>query len=255
VAWRALVGVLPLQIDVAHGVSRLAWLGLGVSDALDLLAAEADAEAVLTAAWPLLQELPWQRCDLELLPARSPLLCRGEVVVQEMGLAVAAAPGQTLWQSLPPHLRDNLRNAHNRAERMGGMRIESAPIDVLFVLHERRWRSRQERGLFADRQVQAFHREVVAQLGDHVRCLQLVVAGEPAAAIYGFVVRQWWAAYAMGFDPRFAALSPAALLLADFIQRAEAAGARSVDVLRGDEPYKQRWGAQLRPLHRCTIVR
>jgi CelD/BcsL family acetyltransferase involved in cellulose biosynthesis len=57
--------------------------------------------------------------------------------------------------------------------------------------------------------------------------------------------------YLGGFDPRFAALSPGALLLAHAIEEAAREGAAGFDFLRGGETYKYRWGARdTQVLHR-----
>ena len=61
--------------------------------------------------------------------------------------------------------------------------------------------------------------------------------------------------YNAGVDPDARDLSPGVLLVAEFIRRALADGARRFDFLRGDEPYKYEWGAVDEPIQRILVRR
>lgn len=59
--------------------------------------------------------------------------------------------------------------------------------------------------------------------------------------------------YIGGFDPRFAACSPGALVLEHALAEAVRERASEFDFLRGREAYKYRWGGRDRPQYRVRI--
>ena len=64
-----------------------------------------------------------------------------------------------------------------------------------------------------------------------------------------------WGLYNSWFDPSLAALAPGMVLIRELVDVAVDEGCTSLDLLRGDEPYKYRFGAVDRPLHTLTLVR
>jgi CelD/BcsL family acetyltransferase involved in cellulose biosynthesis len=60
---------------------------------------------------------------------------------------------------------------------------------------------------------------------------------------YGFRWRDEFAYYQTGWLPELASLSLGTVLVAEAIRAARADGARVFDFLRGQEPYKYRFGA------------
>ena len=64
-----------------------------------------------------------------------------------------------------------------------------------------------------------------------------------------------WGLYNSSFDPSLAALAPGMVLVWELIARATKEGCTRFDLLRGDEPYKYRFGAVDRELHTLTLVR
>jgi CelD/BcsL family acetyltransferase involved in cellulose biosynthesis len=64
-----------------------------------------------------------------------------------------------------------------------------------------------------------------------------------------------WGLYNSSFDPSLAALAPGMVLISELIERAASEGCASFDLLRGDEPYKYRFGAVDRPVRTLTLVR
>ena len=65
-----------------------------------------------------------------------------------------------------------------------------------------------------------------------------------AAALYGFVCRGRLSCYLQGIDPAASYCSPGVALLRRVIEHAIAEGVREMELLRGAEPYKYRWGAR-----------
>jgi len=148
-----------------------------------------------------------------------------------------------------------VRTYRNRATRQGTLELAQADssnwrgaFDDLVRLHSARWESRGEPGVFADARVVQWHREALPILEDRgmLRFRSLRVNGETAAVLYALVDPPWWPQrtsyfYLSAHAPEFAALSPGTLLLAMAIDRAAAEGVKTIDMLRGDEFYKQFW--------------
>jgi len=93
--------------------------------------------------------------------------------------------------------------------------------------------------VLADERIRRFHAGVIKVLYPKavVRLHELRIAGEAAAAYYGFQDKGRAYAYLSGFDPRFALESPGSLLLAHVIADSIGAGAREFHFLRGSEAY------------------
>jgi CelD/BcsL family acetyltransferase involved in cellulose biosynthesis len=90
---------------------------------------------------------------------------------------------------------------------------------------------------------------------DTLRLHRLDVGGLPAAMTVSLVHRGEWGVYNSAFDPDLGSLAPGMVLIGMLIEQAAKEGCHTLDLLRGDEPYKYRFGAKDRRLHRLTIVR
>ena len=64
-----------------------------------------------------------------------------------------------------------------------------------------------------------------------------------------------WGLYNSSFDPTLAALAPGMVLVWELIERAADEGCTTFDLLRGDEPYKYRFGAVDREVRTLTLAR
>jgi len=64
-----------------------------------------------------------------------------------------------------------------------------------------------------------------------------------------------WGLYNSSFDPTLAALAPGMVLIWELLARAADDGFTTFDLLRGDEPYKYRFGAVDREVRTLTLVR
>jgi CelD/BcsL family acetyltransferase involved in cellulose biosynthesis len=79
--------------------------------------------------------------------------------------------------------------------------------------------------------------------------------GRILAVDYGFLHARRAYYYLGGFDPEAAKVSPGTLVVAHAIEEAIREGACEFDFLRGQEPYKYKWGAHDRPCFRRVIRR
>jgi CelD/BcsL family acetyltransferase involved in cellulose biosynthesis len=256
-----LVGLAPLLIYEDQSQRVLGLMGGGVSDYLDVLAEEDAGFEVLAAVLDstIQPEFSWDLLRLTDLPAASPLLAAGRPLVLKSGrhdvcteLAIPAAAGKAS-DVIPRHQYDNLKNAEARLQRSGAARIELAGhenlpefLDALFELHENRWREHGQAGVLAEDKIQAFHRRCAPELLrlGILRFYGLRLDDRLIATLYCFFDREAASCYLQGFDPAYARLSPGTLLLGAAIDDAIRAGKQRVDFLRGQEPYKYRWGVK-----------
>jgi CelD/BcsL family acetyltransferase involved in cellulose biosynthesis len=258
---RRLVGLLPLYVRAMPGGPRaLSLLGLATTDQIDGIYARGWERSVVAAAFAHLDRVGdrWDLLDLHQLPRGSALL----ETDAPRGWASRVHPGETCRAlavgSVPWKMRKNLRGARNRAAREGARyeradeRTFGALWDALLALHQERW----GRGALSPG-VRAAHREAMPALLRRgvLRLWVMWVGSRPAAAICALADRSTHYLYLMAFDPAFEALSPGTLVIGHAIDEAAREGARTVDFLRGDEPYKQGWGVVERPLFRRWAIR
>jgi CelD/BcsL family acetyltransferase involved in cellulose biosynthesis len=75
------------------------------------------------------------------------------------------------------------------------------------------------------------------------------------AALYAFSHRKRTYFYLSGFDPDYSRFSIGTIILAHAIERARTEGSIAFDFLRGQEPYKYRWGAHDETTFTTRIVK
>ena len=115
----------------------------------------------------------------------------------------------------------------------------------------------EKAGFFANPQMRTWFRALADEFveDDVLRLHQLDVGGMPAAATVSLVHNGEWGLYNSAFDSTLRQLAPGMVLVGELIKVAAEQGCHVFDLLRGDEPYKYRFGAQDRPVERVTIVR
>ena len=224
-----LAGLAPLFLWGFGGrpeTVRVSFLGAGITDYLDVLAApQADQEcaaAVLDWLWRNRRE--WDLCDLQELRPESPLLRAAlprEFLPDAAPCSIcpvarlAATPDEHL-AALDPKFRTDLRRAENRLRGAGALEFRrgDALLEELFRLHAARWKDRHEEGVLATERLQAFHRESAARLSEAgmLRLYALFVDGRCIAAQYNIAARQRVYAYLSGFDPEWGKYSPGGVL-------------------------------------------
>lgn len=263
-----LVGLAPLYREARD--RRLLPLGVSLSDCLDILIAEENANIALSAMQKELARIPLCRelCFPELAPNASALcialdgFASVETAAQASPELVLGPPDDPL-RHVPAHQRQNLRTAENRARRRGcvvsGVGAEELPhfIPGLMHLHSARRRHVGEEGLGSDRRVLPFFGEAFVALAREgvVRAYSIRCEGRLIGGYLGFMHRDRASYYFGGFDPGFAFESPGTILIGHAIRGAAAEGAETFDFLRGAEPYKYAWGARDRRLKSLSFVR
>lgn len=269
-----LAGLAPLFVHRPYGLPLrcVSILGTGVTDYLDVLMERACQDSAVGFLLEHLAEhsARWDYCDFEQLRQGSPLLSEGTdgallscVSVQEVCpvLALPEDPG-SLRARLPAGLRKNLRYYERRLAREDEARFERADetnvealLDALFRLHQERWNRRLLPGCFARGPVRRFHKEVTAAFLERgwLRLDLLRIGGRPVGALYCFLCRGRVYYYAAGLARDAARISPGSLLIAHALEEAIRNGAAEFDFLRGNEPYKYRWGARDRTNYRRLL--
>jgi CelD/BcsL family acetyltransferase involved in cellulose biosynthesis len=103
---------------------------------------------------------------------------------------------------------------------------------------------------FANDEMQAWFRALAARLGRQggFRLHELLVGGLPGASCVSLVHDGEWGLYNSAFDEALAMLAPGMVIVSELIEVAADEGATAFDLLRGDEAYKYRFGAEDREL-------
>lgn len=273
---RTVVGFAPLFLPPDGVPLRIArFLGTGVSDYGDLLALPGCEMEVLAAFSAFLADRQgaWDWLDLQQI---RPGAVAGLALPGNGPLRAATGPGETCpylplpsdWETFRSGLGKKLRSNIGYYERAlrklyaVDMRLATGEsleddLSVFFELHQRRWNRRWLPGVFVSRRMRAFHQEVAAALlaAGFLRLHTLTLDGEAQASLYCFQFNRRCAYYLGGFEPTLARLSVGTVLTAQAIRHAiDADQATEFDFLRGDEPYKYRWGAQDRFSQRLSLT-
>lgn len=269
-AWRGddLAAVLPLyESRRARGGIRLRCLRFlstgedlheeSCPDYLDLLARPDDAEPAAAAMRAEIDRLPWDCLEwLDLADAsillREPFLPAGAETVASGSCAVADLTDgfEAYLGRLTLKHRGEVRKVLRDAEKAGAHfdicgpdQAESA-FDDLCRLHQSRWESQGEAGVFAAPRFVAFHRELVREWLPSGRAMlaRVSVGGETLVVLYGYVAGDVFYGYQSGV--RVAAdgplKSPGTMAHALLMRELAARGITAYDFHRGSSFYKNR---------------
>ena len=275
---KRLIGIAPLYLRMTSvygliSVRELRLLGSETvcSSYLDIVASERDKRAVCRSLYRYLfndARNEWDILTFSDVSAESSTLDLWTELVDEAGKV-----GEVVGTSCCPVIRlpDDIETyraglGRNRrytlqrktkclqcAGRMEYARITSpreidAAFESLVSLHQQRWSTYVNGGVFANDVSRRFHREIVQVLSERGRVSLdlLILDGRPIAAIYGFVYGGTYYFYLPGFDPAaMPKASPGLLLLHQVIEQAISDGAHMVDLLQGAQPYKLEWSTGL----------
>lgn len=267
-----LVGLAPFVLHRPPGEDRrqVLLLGTGVSDYLDTLAEPGLEGTVGAMVYNHLDERGdlWDHGDFQQLRPESPLLAvdfgptrAAPTEPQEPCPALHAGPDG--WP-VPPNFARKLAYERRRLERETRLRFVTADerdfdrsFDALLRLHGARWHRRGQSGVLSDAAVARFHTHAArGLLARGVLRLHLAYDGpRPIAALYGFLHRRRAYYYLGGFDPDYEKRGAGNQIVWHALLAAEAEGATTFDFLRGQEPYKYRWGAVDQPTFRRQLLR
>jgi CelD/BcsL family acetyltransferase involved in cellulose biosynthesis len=198
--------------------------------------------------------------------SRTPALLHQSL--EDNGLAVVLAEIETCptivlpdtWEAYLETLRGKdrheMRRKIRRAETTAHLGYTTASdaatldeaLETFFTLHRMSQQPDKRHFMTADKA--AFLRDLTHQLwaSGWVDLTTLQADGVPIAALCCFPYERTYAAYNACYHPDYRHLSAGIVLFANRIQNAIAHGFTCFDFLRGNEPYKYRFGASDRPL-------
>jgi CelD/BcsL family acetyltransferase involved in cellulose biosynthesis len=157
-------------------------------------------------------------------------------------------------QSLDGHDRHEMRRKRRRLGEMGEWKVRRADdlgwehdLAAFFEFH--RQAPGEKAGFFTEER-ERFFRRLAADLFlfGLARLDVLDLDGEPVACTFSYDYRDTLALYNSSFRPDLAKLAPGMVLVGSLIEQSISEGKRAFDFLRGDEPYKKRFGPVARPV-------
>jgi CelD/BcsL family acetyltransferase involved in cellulose biosynthesis len=165
-------------------------------------------------------------------------------------------------EELPSKLRHEIRRKAKKLEAEAGpYDVQTATEETLLPFLDRfvelHRTSEGPKGVFMVPGMEIFFRRLGEALCARgaFRLSFLRLAGEMAAGTIGFVHDGTYALYNSAFDRRWQGLAPGMVLVAEDIRQAIEEGCRRFDLLKGDYPYKYRFGARPRAVRRLVVER
>jgi CelD/BcsL family acetyltransferase involved in cellulose biosynthesis len=270
-------GVLPLARLGAAGGAVLRFAGYNLGDIFHPACAEADDDEVAAeclAAIATHDGPRWGAVLLDHVPAEA----TWPAVAADAAGLVAGRPyreevlpfielGEASWDDYlatrSRNMRSQVRRKTKALERDFEARYRLADestlerdLDSLVSLHERRWEGRGESGALGERPVRFHGGFAQAALGrGWLRLWILELGGKPAAAWYGWRLRDRYCYYQAGIDPDYEKQSLGVVLLGHTVRAAIDEGAPVYDMLRGDEDYKLRFVTGERRIRTIGLAR
>jgi CelD/BcsL family acetyltransferase involved in cellulose biosynthesis len=260
-----LKGIAPLFVSSKEGSPpALRFIGqIEVTDYLDFIAAEEDLPAFLTALLDFLDEneaIPVKNLELANLLDDSPSLRILEQAAEQRQrrfkqTVLQPAPAITLtdsWdeylQSLNKKQRHEVRRKLRNAERDFQIElylVENAAevIDEIRIFVEL-MRNEEEKKQFLSGETEQY----LLSLGkaafekNRFNLAFLLLDGQKVAGYLNFIAQNRLWVYNTGWNPDFSKYSPGWLLLSKLIQWSIDQGLQEVDLMRGAEDYKYRFG-------------
>lgn len=262
------------RFGVRHRVLRFIGSGPAAPDHLDLLVAAHAPEDTATAVWSAVsRHARWDLIDLDGVVADGAL---ARLLLRRTSDRDRVEQTPTHFLRLAPNwaataatfdgeLRSNLERHRRKLERefpaMVVERMVAEPDDLeatmtcLERLHQARRAEAGQRGAFGTPGLAAFQREVARRMlaSGRLRLWRFDVGADAIGVIESFRQGDTVSFYTTGFDKKWQRFGPGTRIMAVAIAAAIAEGATGFDFLRGDEPYKRRWGTELR--HDLRVIR
>jgi len=237
--------IVPLIVQRRFGIRRLRWLGAEVTDYCDVIAADYASAAGIRANLP--------PADIVELRQMRP----GSLASRIFGASVEpdglSCPYIAVADAEPPK---DILYAERRAGAVQHHIAADAPEReqvVAFVLAQKRAslvRQGIDTGEF-DRRVTPFMRRLPTldyPAGTQPYFSSLSLDGQTVAAQVGFIEGRSLLYYLPAYDAAFRQHSPGHLLLLNLLRAAQSMRLETIDLLRGQEPYKFKWTSAQQPL-------
>ncbi len=111
--------------------------------------------------------------------------------------------------------------------------------------------SEGEKGQFMTDDREELFRRLHASPGWEIA--ELRAGGSVTASLFGYREDDAYYLYNSAYDPEYREASPGVVALYRLIEHLVSSGCRRIDLLKGDEIYKFRMGAQARPLYKISL--
>lgn len=173
---------------------------------------------------------------------------------------------ETFIESVSPTFRQRIKKDRKLAPEINAkLRIIDGPdgfeenFHEMVRLHQMRWTSRGEPGVFSSSKFTRFHEMLAPRILSKgwIRLFMISVDGNPVAAMYDFVYNNKMYYYQSGFDIEHSRIrSPGLLIRSYAIENAIESGLYECDFLKGDlSGYKAGWRGQTRSILQLRMSR
>lgn len=161
---------------------------------------------------------------------------------------------------LSGHDRHELRRKRRRLEELGSWRVRrahevgwEADLQAFFEFHRQ---APGDKAAFFTPDRERFFRRLAADLFlfGLARLDVLELDGEPVASTFSYDFRDSFSLYNSAFRADLAKHAPGMVLVGVLIEQAINNGKRIFDFLRGDEPYKKRFGPIPKPVYQVMLA-
>ena len=277
-----LIGVVPDANDLAGGVAgpeeiRRFQGGTEVTDYLGPVSRREDRYDVADAyVANLVEDVDWDEFVAGGLPEDSgwPDAFRSAFRVHELPVLedvledvcpVVDLPGsgEDYFAQLPGRTRQELTRKTRKLARDAGEidLVQVSPDEVVgrldAFLDQAAEAVPEKAGFFRRPEMHDWFKALASEFVDDdvFRLHELYVGGLLAASTVSLVRGEHWGLYNSAFDPALGSLAPGMVMITLLIDRAADEGYTRFDLLRGDEAYKYRFGAQDRQLRRISVAR
>jgi CelD/BcsL family acetyltransferase involved in cellulose biosynthesis len=259
-----LVGLLPLALHDPDLFPTLRFAGAPHNDLNDVLVlpgCEREASAAIVESLAEVEERGWSLCLDDVDPGGHFAGVRngsvlewapgGRAPVVDLGgpwAAAASGPRRRQWNRRLRRLRDH-HSVHVR--RLDG----EAMVDALPRFAALRAARLRATGRAPDQPPRAFFEAVAQELAPAGACalMEMVVDGDAVASDLYLLDRPVALMWLRALDPGFRRFPCGHLLLRESAEALAADGYESLDLGRGDEPYKYVFGAEPRTLLRARL--
>jgi hypothetical protein len=192
---------------------------------------------------------------------------RGYPVSEPEGIAAPyiALPGSygEYLATLKQSARHNLARRKNKLlrERKAGFRVDRSPSpesgESFMDMHQRKWNSQGQPGVFDKPGVRGFYREMMGQLSQQGRLwmYSIEAGGKTIAMSAKFLYGKTAHSFLGGWDPDFRDYGPGNLIEAYAIEDAVGQGMKEFDFSIGDYPYKYEFGCAPRRNRNLMVYR
>ena len=272
-----LIGIAPLFISQKPGFEpALHFIGaVEVSDYLDFVVREQDLEAFLGGLLPFIRSHPDLQnlaLDLENLVDSSPSLGLLEALAESTGWSFSkevlqpspyiSLPGDFesylagLGKKQRHEIRRKLRNVCNEHDTQWYFVEDGNALPKELQDFTNMMRNENHKDSFLKPEMEGFIHAAAQNFFDQgtLRLAFLTIDGEKAAAFLSFKCCDRLLVYNSSRADKWMPLSPGWVLLARQIEWAIGAGLKEVDMMRGDESYKYKFGGVDRFVWRALLT-